>query len=72
MNAIKLAFLAFFLGLWTHTKQFAVNVYSRVRDAILSVVHAVVHVAFIPVHAVQWVWGCLKSSGAAVKSVWKK
>ncbi len=72
MNATKLAFVAFFLGLWVNTKQFAVNVYGRVRDAILSIVHAVVHIVFIPVHAVQWVWGCLKSSVAAVKGAWKK
>lgn len=79
MYAIKLFFLLFLnafktwvLGLGAETKQLGLNLYARVRAVALAVGEAVKNVALIPVHAVQWLWGCAKASWNALASVWRR
>lgn len=69
---IRLFLFNFLIGLYDNSKAFVVNVYSRIRDAIHSVLNAGIHIALIPVHAVLWVWACLKSTAFAIKGIWSK
>jgi hypothetical protein len=71
LTLVRTALVAFFLGLWTHTKLLFLNVGARLLAALHLVAAAVGHLLAIPVHAAVWVWGCLKSSWDALSHIWK-
>ncbi len=69
---IRLFLFNFIIGLYDTSKAFVKNVYDRVVHCLQNLLAAVIHVAMIPVHAVLWVWGCLKSTARAIQGIWKK
>jgi hypothetical protein len=69
---LSAAFTAWCIGIWFETKQLADRVLDHVESAGLHVYLGVYHVALVPVRLAQWVWGCLKQTGDALKNIWKR
>lgn len=78
LTAVK----AWIVGLGLATESFLIGLHQRLFGAVghtwlaaKSFVHhlalAVGHVALVPVHVLQWVWGCLKATNSALRSIWR-
>lgn len=83
MKAIWTAILGWLSGLWGETKTlgwklwehvvtFCWHVYAVVVGSVVHACYAVAHVCMIPWRGVEWLWGCLKATGRAIKSIWSK
>lgn len=77
MDGVKLFFFLFLNSLktylsdvWAETKQFFGALYGRVVGFFAGVIQAVGHLVSIPVHAAQWLWGCVTAAGRAIKRLW--